>query len=118
MTLGRLIELLKAKPQDVSVSFDFCRVYPTTVDSWRGIYAELALGWTEGYEGRCETVGALVKELESAVGRTFTGYKGGDYVMDADTPLHVDNYGMASNTDIVAVTGGKWGVVLETATTD
>lgn len=47
LTLGELIAKLEAVPdekKDKTVQFDFEYAYPTTLTSWRGIYAELALG--------------------------------------------------------------------------
>lgn len=37
------------------------------------------------------------------MGQVFQGYKGGDYVMGALTPLWVSTYGNSSGTKIMAV---------------
>jgi len=59
-------------------------------DSWRGSYCELSLQYEIGAEG---DVARLLQDAEDAVGKTMTGYKGGDFVMDKDTPIHIANYG-------------------------
>ena len=112
MTLGRLIDALAEMPQDENVEFDFCHLCPTTLASYRGYYERLALGFAEG--GNI-TVSGLLAECRKAVGATFSGWKGGDYVMDRNTLVHVANQGDTSNTQIVRVQRGYGGVVLETA---
>jgi len=113
MTLGKLILLLSEMPQDDHVAFDFGYATPTTVDSYRGYYDELALGFDGSY-GASLTVGALLKDLNAAVGKTFTGWKGGDYQMHEDTPVHVANPGNTSDTEIIHVRKGGYFVLLET----
>ena len=108
MRLGELIKRLKKYDSSHQVRFDFCRLVPTTVDSWRGIYAELALGF-DFYGDK--TVGDLLEELQGAIGNTFGGYKGGTYRMDEDTPVHVDNYSECTNTEIVFI-GTRYDTVI------
>ena len=35
----------------------------------------------------------MVGVLEDAIGETFTGYKGGEFKMDGDTPVYYAPYG-------------------------
>lgn len=91
LTLGELIAKLETvRDKRKPVLFDD-RYHPVDVDSWRGAYAELALEYAE--TGEPLTVEALLVKLRSAVGNTFTGYKGGDYIMSAATPVWIANYG-------------------------
>ena len=40
------------------------------------------------------TVGMVLTRARSAVGSTFEGYKGGDFIMEMDTAVWGDPYGM------------------------
>lgn len=126
MTIGQLIsELKKAKPE-AQVKFDFCGVMPTHVHSDRGIYEHAALGWapSEYWFGRgglklndYPTVASLLKELQRAIDEhvIFTGWKGGEYSYDEQTPLHVDNDGESNDTELQWVEDDDWRVILHTA---
>lgn len=116
MTLGDLIDALRACRPEARVRFDLGDVVPTTLDSWRGIYAELALGYDLGDRGGVRpTVASLLRQCEAAVGDAFAGYKGGEYTMDRDTPVHVDRYGDCTDTHLDRVEArGEHDVVLRT----
>ena len=115
MTLGRLIDQLTDMPQDEPIYFDFGRLRPGGLMSYRGLYERLALG----FDGENEVkVSDLLAECRTAIGKTFTGYKGGDYVMDRDTLVHVANYGNTSETQIVRISRGRFCVLIETAHVD
>lgn len=129
MTLGELIKKLEAvEPKqgddEQSVVFDFEFLAPTTLDSWRGSYDELAIGWTyRGYapEGCPDHNGSndtkltgFLKELKDAVGKTFEGWKGGDFVMTETTPIWVANPGNTGNTGITEVVDNGYEVILMT----
>lgn len=68
------------------------------VSSYRGYYSDLAFCPAV----QPTTIGAVLTDLRAALGQTFEGYKGGDFLMDADTPLWISAYGSASG---LAVTG-------------
>lgn len=53
--------------------------------SWRGIYAEVCFEPVE-----YTTVGEMLEHARSAVGATFTGWKGGEFTMSLHTPCHVN----------------------------
>ena len=57
--------------------------------SWRGVYAQL----TPPNAREPWTVQDLLKDARGAIGSVYTGYKGGDYVMDESTPVWADDYG-------------------------
>lgn len=121
LTLGELIEKIETivkkgyKCHDGSeptVRYDFEYLFPTEIDSWRGSYAELALNYeTSGEE---LTVSKFLEILKAAVGKTFTGYKGGDFLMDENTPIWVANYGNSGNTALVDVIDNDYQVILVT----
>ena len=91
--LGMLIKDLKQyKDEFLEVEFDDGSI-PTGFDSWRGSYCELALNYQK--EGVCD-ISSLYREAFNANGSIFVGYKGGDFIMDLDTPIHQANYGETS----------------------
>jgi murein DD-endopeptidase MepM/ murein hydrolase activator NlpD len=123
--LGELIAKLEAIPKktgddEQDVVFSFGYMYPTGLSSWRGIYRELALEFTDerGGEKRPMKLGAFIEMLKDAVGKTYEGYKGGDYVMGKGTPVWVAKYGDAGNTGVVDVLDKDYEVILATAYCD
>jgi hypothetical protein len=121
MSLGQIISECKAiqskgyKCHDGShpgVSFDFECARPTHFDSWRGIYAELAIGFS--FDGAYPELPDFIRMAELAVEETFDGYKGGEYTMSRDTPVWVANWGNSGSTAVIGVKDCGWQVVLET----
>lgn len=123
-TIGQLIAALEQHGNEKRVHFDFCGCVPSHVDSWRGIYAEPALGWNPtGYSATSEysypTVGDLLPWLRHAIaGVTFQGWKGGEYTYTADSLLHVDNAGDCTNTYITGIRADDSSVIIQTAYDD
>lgn len=114
MKLGDLIKALEREEKDSPVQYDFCNFVPGKLDSYRGIYTDLALGYSENGQA---TVGDLLAECRQAVGRVYVGWKGGDYSMDENTTVWVAEPGRSSGTAISEVRGG-WPVVLVTEYVD
>lgn len=114
LSLGELIEKLSRAPkQDATVAFDFGDMVPDGLESWRGSYAELALEFKGGWDGpKCRD---LLLECQDADGKTFTGYKGGDFTMHRDTPIWVANHGYSGHTMLVDVMADDYKVILVTA---
>lgn len=83
LTLGKLIAQLETLPPRSKVD---SLVSP---HSYRGYYRDLAF---ETVPKRM-TAGRLLKTLRGCMGKTFAGYKGGKYVMGANTPLWAAAYG-------------------------
>ena len=83
MTLGELIKVLERMPQDAEIHG------LGELDSYRGYYEDLAFEPTD--EKRL--VSEILTKCRSAMGQVFTGYKGGDFVMGALTPLWHSHYG-------------------------
>lgn len=119
MTLGELIASLKKIEQadngDRGVRYDFVYHYPTTLNSYRGIYPELALGYADDDKTYPKTVTELRELCESAIGQTFEGWHGGTFTMNEDTPLWVANEGETGRTAIVSVQEIDGEIVLDTA---
>lgn len=85
MRLGELISLLERMPQDMVVENGFGGPH-----SYRGYYERVAFSPALNV-----TVASMLAHATSALGKTFQGYKGGDYVMDEHTLCHVAEYGCA-----------------------
>lgn len=117
MSLGQLIDALKEvrasnDKEDITVCFDFEYARPTDLSSWRGVYAELAIGFA--FDGDETSLDELIVRAERSVGKTFEGYKGGDFTMTRNTPVWVANYGNAGSTAVTGVYDDGWQVVLLT----
>jgi hypothetical protein len=121
LTIGGLIDILASVPEDAVVTYaPLHGLVPTYVDSWRGIYAEPALGWKlVGWDEPEVTAGALLATLRGALEDEFTGYKGGTYRYQRQDTLHIDNYGEWTQTEVRRIevregwNGGRWSVVLD-----
>lgn len=115
MTLGNMIDVLEAANDDAMVKFDNDGLgHPGDLDSYRGYYSDLAFAPSN----TPVTVKTLKIDAKDAVGAEFTGYKGGEYFMDSDTPLWVSAYGGASGIAIVGARTDGNTLVLETKQVD
>lgn len=126
LTLGEII--LKLEPivnaqksriedgkEEATVQYDFEYLYPTYIDSWRGIYAELALNFVDhSGNDKEKTVTEFYNMLKEAVGKTFTGYKGGEFTMSRQTPVWVANYGNSGNTAVIDIIDNGYNVIIVT----
>lgn len=129
LMLGELILKLEAvKNKELPIFFDREEYQPTGLTSWRGSYAELSITYEKGggsgfyehkedcpkdkeydyYTCECESIGTSLENatakqflevLKKSLGKVFTGYKGGDFVMGKNTPVWVANYGTSSGFD-------------------
>ena len=116
LTLGQLITVLDQYKDDggTTVKFDFCHFAPAGLHSYRGSYDHLAISYSP-FQLSLET---FLAELKGAVGQVFTGWKGGQFVMDENTPIWVDMPGDASSTAIVGVRYLSGVVYIETKHVD
>lgn len=90
-SLGQLIDLLS---EDLKVHGD--RVIANGFEnphSYRGYYDELAFEPSTNVP-----LDKMLSEAQSALGRTFMGYKGGNYVMSEHTRVWLANYGSTGET--------------------
>ena len=83
MTLGDLIDWLEKQDQELIVKDGFGSPH-----SDRGSYDELAFA----PESEAK-ISDMLKHARSADGRTFTGWKGGEYRMSRLTPVYIGEYG-------------------------
>jgi len=104
-----------------TICFDFGSAIPTNLDSWRGDYSHLALGYNlTGYDKTADsdineiTAENLLQELKSSIGKTFEGWKGGDYVAKQNTPVWVANPGNSGSTIVVDVICNSYELVIIT----
>lgn len=65
--------------------------YDTVFASWRGSYCELSMDFDD--KNQNITVKELLGMTEFVNGKYLRGYKGGDFLMDLQTPIHIANYG-------------------------
>lgn len=98
LMLGEMIlALMTVQNKGLPVVFDDGVWWPVDLDSWRGSYRELALSYTK--EEEKWSVACVLKTLQDAVGETFQGYKGGDFLMGKNTPVWVATYGNSQGFD-------------------
>lgn len=93
MTLRDLIKALEALPPEMEIE----RV--GHLSSYRGYYDQLAI--EPANDSRA--VGDLLSECREAVGKVFTGYKGGEYRMTEYTPVWYSDYGDSSSVAVLGV---------------
>lgn len=107
MRLGKLIAALERHPANLPVRFRCVGEVEGVTDggvpsgfmSYRGFYDRLAIG--DG--GTLDTVAKILANAREALGATFTGYKGGEYVMSEHTSVYAANYGESTGDQLVAV---------------
>ncbi len=104
LTLGKLIAALEAMPEGADVA------NLHSVGSYRGYYSDLCFERGDGTRPAAE----LLADCKAAMGQVFTGYKGGDYVMGALTPLWIATYGCCGQKLMAVHPGGD----VETAEDD
>jgi hypothetical protein len=121
LLLKPIVEKYKEKPEEdqPEVYYDFEYLYPTELDSWRGIYAELALNFTArkfpNNKQEPLTVSEFLSLMEGSIGTEYGGYKGGTFRMSKHTPVWVANYGNAGQTAVVGIVDYGYQVVVKTA---
>ena len=83
-SLDDLINRLEELPQDMPIQLG-------EAHSYRGYYSDLA--FAPLYDTEPRTVKEILKEALLAHGKTFEGYKGGEFTMNGDTPVWYACYG-------------------------
>lgn len=121
LTLGELIIKLEAIPIKVGddeqeVRFDFGSFYPNGLMSWRGSYRELAIDYSDKWDdnNKPPKLSQFIKELKEAIGKTYEGYKGGDFIMGKTTPIWVAHYGDSGETAVVDILDEDYKIILRT----
>ena len=116
LTLKTMIEKLeqeieKCTEREPSIIFDFCRLYPDCLDSYRGYYCDLAIGYTHDTAIKATEFLEMLVQSENT---TFEGWKGGDFKMDANTIIWAANPGRTGDTKVVGVKFDGWHIVIQT----
>ena len=88
MNLGDLIKQLEEYNPDTKVPLGFGAPH-----SYRGDYYSVAFEPVE-----VTTIGEMLEHAKSALGATFTGYKGGEYTMDDWAACYIAAYGCSGET--------------------
>jgi hypothetical protein len=109
MTLGELIDALEECNPAAEVYFDFCGLTPSRFVSWRGSYDELAIIASDDER---PTVAAFLDACRDADGKTFTGYKGGEYTMARDSDVYVERHPSACTSTLLASVEDRGDVVV------
>ena len=112
LTLGALIGFLSEAVPKKSVVFDVGNA-PGRPHSYRGYYADLALE-----PSGATTAAALLKVLRASLGHEFTGYKGGEFIMDERTPLWCASHGNTGRAIVGVTSQDKGPIVLTTKDMD
>lgn len=99
MTLGELTARLEAMPQDAEVIFSHHGRSPRSFCSYRGYYNMLSIDSGEN----SVTASEVLAWAREADGKTFEGYKGGDYTMSRNTPVWASDWGDVTNQAITGV---------------
>ena len=114
LTLGEAIDALAKCDPTAKVQFDFGYFTPAGISSYRGYYNQLAIEYAEPHYEDRPTVATVLTWLREADGKTFIGYKGGNYRMTQYTPLWAANHGEAPSVALANVLNLETYIVLET----
>jgi hypothetical protein len=99
MTIKRMIRMLQEHDPSMGLMVEVVghgERPAYDLHSYRGYYEQLAIGFGPFIEGRGQcypTVGALLAALDQAIGSTYEGWKGGDFVMHDWSTLWVAQEG-------------------------
>ena len=113
LNLQGLIEELEKLPDEAKKGivevdmdgFDDIYVYATDIDSYRGYYSDLQIEYSQDIK-EALTTEELIKKLKKAIGKTFYGYKGGEFEMHVGTVVWLSNYWKTSNRQVIGVING------------
>ncbi len=101
VTIGETLAFLKKCKQDKPLYLLGRGSASSHLRSWRGSYEHLSISPNVGGE---ITVGEFTKALGAMLGQTITGYKGGDYIVRADTELYADAWSEYTDHRIIGGT--------------
>lgn len=90
MNLGELVKILEKEDLKKVVKFGFHRPH-----SYRGYYEDLAFEPKENV-----TVAEMLRCAKSSLGKTFTGWKGGDFEMGEHTSVWISTIGNSGGDKI------------------
>jgi hypothetical protein len=102
--LGDLIKDLEKYPADADICIRPFNLHPTGFCSYRGYYSDLSLEYTiENYDEKILNCGQLLEEAKKCVGKSFYGYKGGDFIMTEKSVIWLANYGRTTDAILTGV---------------
>lgn len=104
MNLGQLIAFLESMPMDAVVRNGFGRPR-----SYRGYYDQVAFEPVEE-----ATIGDMLAHAKAAMGKTFHGYKGGDYRYDLGTECWIAPWGETVDDPITKAQCELWRADIQT----
>lgn len=94
------------------LGFKYNKRTESVFESWRGSYCELAMEFSG--ENQNIKVKDLLEDAEFINGKYLCGYKGGDFLMDLQTPIHIANYGYSGELKLIGVEIKEGFAVLKT----
>lgn len=101
LTLGSAIRQFKLLPPKYVVVIEHTNYSPGDEMSYRGYYSDLA--FEPMNDGDPKSVEDFLAQLEHALNREYTGYKGGEFRMGDKTPLWISEYGTTSGIAIMSI---------------
>ena len=112
-TLGNLIDELEKYPKEWEVLIEPFHLVPLSFHSYRGYYHDLCLTYATREESLGEevSVGKLLEMCNEANGKEFTGYKGGEFLMDRETPIWISDYDYSTGMAIEKIEEAYAGLV-------
>lgn len=98
-TIGSVLEDLKKNAEAHGDNLKVTMVDGTPIGdfhSYRGYYEDLACG----AQTEVLSLKEFIAKLEACIDKTFTGYKGGEFLMSSSTPFWISDYGDASGYSV------------------
>lgn len=92
--------------------FKYNKKIESVFESWRGSYCELSMEFST--DNQNITVAELLKMAEFVNGKYLCGYKGGAFLMDLQTPIHIANRGTCGQLKLIGVYVNENFAVLKT----
>ena len=110
LNLKGLIEELEKLPEEVKNNkamldldgIEDILIFVTGIGSYRGYYSDLAIRYSLDFEEAIST-NQLIQKLKEAIGKTFIGYKGGEFVMHEGTVVWLGNCGKTTDRQITGI---------------
>jgi hypothetical protein len=119
LTIGELINLIGESDlimddgSHKTIEFDFISSVPNKLHSWRGSYDEAAIS-VENQGVLVVNAADFLQYIKQCIGKTFEGWKGGEYVFYEDTPLWISRIGYSDYTVPVGVFDDGYSIIILT----
>lgn len=99
LTLGELIDKLKQFNKKMIVKIDFNNLSPAAAMSYRGYYSDLAFDWSNDDIN----VQDFLDICKNTINTELEGYKGGEFLMESNTPVWIDEYSIAMGCAVMDI---------------